>query len=536
MENILVKKKKGLTESFNCEKIHNAIRKSADRVLLSLTDEDCKKVSNLVLDKIDTPEITVKLLHKLVEVSLDEAGFPKIAESYRQYRNYKIDALKILEAVDRKTLELQYKADKSNANTDSALVSTKRSIIYGEQQKERYKRIFLKPDELEAIEDGYLYIHDLGSRLDTYNCFKRDTRFLTDNGINSFEDFKNEDSVLVPTPFGNWKNAVVHSYGKQKLQEVKFVIWEDEYSDISRSIKKELKVTCTPNHRWILDDETSTESLKPGDVLIMDKMSGNVWTVDEITPLDIEEEVWCLEVEDDHAFILEGGIPTGNCCLLNVKKIMKDGFTLSTIDYTEPRSISSAISVLSDIISTTAGNQYGGLTVPQIDEILSPYCKKSYDFYIEQYKEIIKESGGELNEEKANKYAEEKVRKNIEQGYQGIEHTFNSVSSSRGDFPFITFTFGHGKDKWSKIISEEILKVRMCGQGKPGQKVPVVFPKLVFLYDSDLHGEGKELENLFFKAIECTKIAQYPDYLSLDAGYIGDVYHEWGKIISPMGS
>ena len=76
----------------------------------------------------------------------------------------------------------------------------------------------------------------------------------------------------------------------------------------------------------------------------------------------------------------------------------------------------------------------------------------------------------------------------------------------------------------------------MCGQGKPGQKVPVVFPKLVFLYDSDLHGEGKELENLFFKAIECTKIAQYPDYLSLDAGYIGDVYHEWGKIISPMGS
>lgn len=104
-----------------------------------------------------------------------------------------------------------------------------------------------------------------------------------------------------------------------------------------------------------------------------------------------------------------------------------------------------------------------------------------------------------------------------------------------GDFPFITFTFGHGTDRWSKIISEDILRIRKEGQGKPGAKVPVVFPKLVFLYDSELHGEDKELEDLFNLAIDCTKVAQYPDYLSLDAGYIGDVYHKWGKIISPMG-
>mgnify|MGYP002795216238 CR=1 FL=1 len=104
-----------------------------------------------------------------------------------------------------------------------------------------------------------------------------------------------------------------------------------------------------------------------------------------------------------------------------------------------------------------------------------------------------------------------------------------------GDFPFITFTFGHGTDRWSRIISEDILRIRKEGQGKPGAKVPVVFPKLVFLYDSELHGEDKELEDLFNLAIDCTKVAQYPDYLSLDAGYIGDVYHKWGKIISPMG-
>jgi hypothetical protein len=36
------------------------------------------------------------------------------------------------------------------------------------------------------------------------------------------------------------------------------------------------------------------------------------WKVDSINATK-EEIVWCLEVEDDHAFVLEKGIPTGNC-------------------------------------------------------------------------------------------------------------------------------------------------------------------------------------------------------------------------------
>ena len=153
MSEILVKKKrKGQSEPFQSEKIHRAIRKSADRALLTLTDSECLRVSDLVRSKISDPEITVSKLHKMVEVCLDELGYTKVAETYRQYRNYKLDALKMMDAVDRKIYELQYKEDKSNANTDSSLVSTKRSIIYGEQQKERYKRVFLGPHELEAID------------------------------------------------------------------------------------------------------------------------------------------------------------------------------------------------------------------------------------------------------------------------------------------------------------------------------------------------------------------------------------------------
>lgn len=60
------------------------------------------------------------------------------------------------------------------------------------------------------------------------------------------------------------------------------------------------------------------------------------------------------------------------------------------------------------------------------------------------------------------------------------------------------------------MISKTILNVRRKGQGKKGFKIPVLFPKLVFLYDENLHGEGKELEDVFNEAIDCSSQTMYP--------------------------
>ena len=74
------------------------------------------------------------------------------------------------------------------------------------------------------------------------------------------------------------------------------------------------------------------------------------------------------------------------------------------------------------------------------------------------------------------------------------------------------------------------------GQGKPGFKHPVLFPKLTFMYDSNLHDEGKELEWLFEEAVDCSSKAMYPDFLSCTGdGYAPNIYKKYGVTISRMG-
>lgn len=128
------------------------------------------------------------------------------------------------------------------------------------------------------------------------------------------------------------------------------------------------------------------------------------------------------------------------------------------------------------------------------------------------------------------------MARDAEQGFQGWEMKFNSVASSRGDYPFTSISFGLGTSKFETMLSSVCMAVRSVGQGKPGFKHPVLFPKLSFFYDENLHGEGGELEWLFDEAIECSKAAMYPDYISCTGdGYAPSIYKKYGVTISRMG-
>lgn len=166
----------------------------------------------------------------------------------------------------------------------------------------------------------------------------------------------------------------------------------------------------------------------------------------------------------------------------------------------------------------------------RIDDLLAPYVEKSYNIYKD---ELL---GYGLTPEKAEEIALEKANRDLEQGLQGLEYKLNSVASSRGDYPFTSFALGLGTSRFEKMVSIAALNVRRRGQGKEGNKKPVLFPKLIFLYDENLHGEGKELEDVFEAAISCSQKSMYPDYLSLTGdSYVGEMYKKYGEVVYPMG-
>ena len=180
-----------------------------------------------------------------------------------------------------------------------------------------------------------------------------------------------------------------------------------------------------------------------------------------------------------------------NCCLFDVASVLKDGFEMGNLWYNEPKTLNVAFDVIGDIVLSAASQQYGGFTVPSVDLLLEPYAERSYKMLTEKYTRLG------LDADTVEKEVMADILNDFEQGFQGWEYKFNTVASSRGDYPFITMTMGTGTGRFAKLASITMLNVRRKGQGKKGQKKPVLFPKIVFLYDENLHGPGKPLEDGF---------------------------------------
>jgi len=382
-------KKDHTHEAWNVQKVVVAVNKSAYRAMVKFTQEELDFICSFVEEKarsLGREGIPIAEMHNIVEAALEQVK-PEVAKSYRDYRNYKQDFVKMLDEVYKKSQSIMYIGDKENSNSDSALVSTKRSLIYNQLNKELYQKFFMTTEELQACRDGYIYIHDMSARRDTMNC-----------------------------------------------------------------------------------------------------------------------------------------------CLFNVKDVLTGGFEMGNLWYNEPKTLEVAFDVIGDIVLSAASQQYGGFTVPSVDLLLEPFAEKSYEKYYRRYIDMG------LTARIADREAMKDIQKDFDQGFQGWEYKFNTVASSRGDYPFITMTFGTGTGKFAKIASITMLHVRRKGQGKKSCKKPVLFPKLVFLYDENLHGAGKELEDVFEAGILCSSKSMYPDWLSLTGeGYVAEIYKKYGAIISPMG-
>lgn len=230
-----------------------------------------------------------------------------------------------------------------------------------------------------------------------------------------------------------------------------------------------------------------------------------------------------------------------NCCLFDIGNVLKGGFSMSNVDYTEPTSVLSALQVIGDITLVATAQIFGGFTIPSIDLVLLPYAYKTWNKAYHEISTMFPMA----DPQKYIDYADEVLNRELKQGFQSLELKLNTVPCSRGDFAFTTLSFGCWDDSayslrdysFLKRICEALLKTRMAGHGENHK--PVVFPKLIYLYDKRLVDKYLEVNEVFETAIECSSKCMYPDFLSLtgnpEVNKVAQEYLEYGTIVSPMG-
>lgn len=366
------------------------IRKAADKVLIPIEDDAVEEMHNslyqelvLLADSLGRSRFENDEWRECIKRAM--VAYPEVCNAF--LFAHKEENADLYEQICSLMKDIVLDGDRSNGSVDSSLASSKRALIVDAVEKVTYSNYHLSPEQREAFNDGFIYVHDMGHRRDTINC-----------------------------------------------------------------------------------------------------------------------------------------------CLFDMEKVLSDGFEMGEMWYDEPESLNKAFDVIASISINAAAQIYGGFTIAQIDELLVKYAQKSFRIYVSEFTELG------IDAENASYLADKKIEKDFQNGFSALEAKFNSLISPRGDYPFITISFGIGKDKYSQMATTAALDVRKEGHGKDGYKRPVLFPKLVFLYDKNLHDDGMELNHLFKRAIDCSSKVMYPEYLSLtgEKGIVAEVYKKYGKVISPM--
>ncbi len=193
MENLFVVKKRTdekqerVTEKWNFDKVISACQKSAQHIDKSLTKEQIESLEYLVDKSINKRRtkilnnrgvpfreilnnIPVEEVHEMVQDALRLLDVD-IYKSYHDYRNYKISQDKHYRELYKDLDSLKNGIYNENANKDSSINSTKRSLLAEMTQKKIVTDFILQKNWAKAHEEGWIYIHDLGDLYwRSFNC------------------------------------------------------------------------------------------------------------------------------------------------------------------------------------------------------------------------------------------------------------------------------------------------------------------------------------------------------------------------------
>ena len=175
------------------------IKTDAAMALAPIDEEAVEKINNdfckelcLLSKKLGRQRFESKEWHNCIKIALSE--YPEIADVFL-FATKEINA-NIYEQICTQMSKITYDGDRSNGSMDSSLVSSKRALIVDAVEKITYSNYHLTKEQREALNEGYIYIHDMGFRRDTINCCLFDMAAVLDGGFEMGEMWYDEPATL----------------------------------------------------------------------------------------------------------------------------------------------------------------------------------------------------------------------------------------------------------------------------------------------------------------------------------------------------
>ena len=203
-----------------------------------------------------------------------------------------------------------------------------------------------------------------------------------------------------------------------------------------------------------------------------------------------------------------------NCELVNLDDMLQNGTVINKKMIEKPKSLRTAMTIVTQIAAQVASCTYGGQTVSLSH--IAPFVRISQERITKKYKEM----NLPISDERLQELIDKELQDEIKDAVQTFNYQVSTLMTTNGQSPFISVCMYISEkpeyEKETVMLIEEFLKQRIAGmKNEYGVVATQTFPKLLYFLDENNAYPGSEYYWLTKLAAQSTALRMNPDVISV---------------------
>ena len=203
-----------------------------------------------------------------------------------------------------------------------------------------------------------------------------------------------------------------------------------------------------------------------------------------------------------------------NCELVNLDDMLQNGTVINKKMIEKPKSLRTAMTIVTQIAAQVASCTYGGQTVSLSH--IAPFVRISEERITKKYEDM----NLPVSQDRLDELIQKELRDEIRDAVQTFNYQVSTLMTTNGQSPFISVCMYISEkpeyEKETVMLIEEFLKQRNDGmKNEYGVVATQTFPKLLYFLDENNTYPGSEYYWLTKLAAKSTALRMNPDIISV---------------------